>query len=221
MRPTDSHIITRARSILPLIGRSGLRLEGLIWAALISISLSAQVTDGELFRAYQREDMSVWKEYLSSNPITSNPLTPNPLLYEYGLCGYMVDRERSAAKSYVQRFRQHVEEAREVLPAGHYEMYMSAVYVYELQLKESLRPIKAMSLAKQATKLAPNDPLVLSYYGTCLFYAPKPFGSKSEALEWFTKAKRYFVGDEWQYCWVREANEMYIRQCKEKLKVKR
>ena len=209
MRPTDSHIITRARSILPLIGRSGLRLEGLIWAALISISLSAQVTDGELFRAYQREDMSVWKEYVNKKV---------HLLYEYGLCGYMVDREKDAAKSYVQRFRKHVEEAREVLPAGHYEMYMSAVYVYELRLKESIHPVKAMSMATQATKLAPNDPLVLSYYGTCLFYAPKPFGSKREALEWFTKAKRYFVGDEWQYCWVREANEMYIRQCKEKIK---
>ena len=103
------------------------------------------------------------------------------------------------------------------MPAGHYEMYMSAVYVFELRLHESVHPIKAMSLAKEATRLAPNDPIVLSYYGTCLFYAPKPFGSKQEALKWFERAKSRFKGDEYRFCWVREANEMYIRQCHEKL----
>ena len=116
------------------------------------------------------------------------------------------------------QFRKHVEAQKGHLPTGHYEMYMSAVLVYELRLHESMRPIKAMSLAKEATKLAPNDPLVLSYYGTSLFYAPKPFGSKAEALEWFEKADKFFKGPQWEYCWVREANEMYIQQCHEKLK---
>ena len=97
-------------------------------------------------------------------------------------------------------------------------MYMSAVYVYELRLKASIHPFKAMSLAKEATRLAPNDPLVLSYYGTCLFYAPQPIGSKQEALTWFEKAEKFFHAPQWKYCWVREANEMYINQCKEKLK---
>ena len=73
-------------------------------------------------------------------------------------------------------------------------------------------------MAKQGTQLAPKDPLVLSYYGTCLFYAPKPFGSKAEALEWFEKADTLFRAPQWQYNWVREANTMYINQCKEKLK---
>ena len=104
------------------------------------------------------------------------------------------------------------------MPVGHYEMYMSAVYVYELRLKESIHPVKAMQLAKEATRLAPNDPLVLSYYGTCLFYAPKPFGSKQEALQWFLKARTHFAEPKYRFCWAREANEMYIRQCHEKLK---
>ena len=95
---------------------------------------------------------------------------------------------------------------------------MSAVYVYELRLHESIHPVKAMNLAKEATRLVPNDPLVLSYYATCLFYAPKPFGSKQEALRWFEKADRLFEGDEWKYCWVRDATRMYILQCQEKLK---
>ena len=96
-------------------------------------------------------------------------------------------------------------------------MYLSAIYVYELRLKESIHPIKAMSLAKEATRLAPEDPIVLSYYGTCLFYAPKPFGSKQEALIYFKRAEANFHASEWDYCWIREATLMYIRQCQEKL----
>ena len=152
----------------------------------------------------------MWKEYADNNV---------DLLYEYGYCGYIVSLDKEAAMPYVKQFRTHTEAAKGKLPPGHYEMYMSAVYIYEYQLRESFHPVKAMSLAKEATRLAPNDPLVLSYYGTCLFYAPKPIGSKSEALKWFSKAQTYFKNEEWRFCWVREANEMYIQQCQEKLKM--
>jgi len=195
MRPTDSHFAARARQV--------------ILALCISISLSAQTTDRDLLRAYQREDMTTWQAYVDT--------TVN-LLYEYGFCGYIVSKDKEAAKPYVHRFREHVEAQRKQLPRGHYEMYLSAVYVYELRLKESIHPIKAMNLAKEATRLAPNDPLVLSYYGTCLFYAPQPFGSKKEALEYFERADQLFQAPKWKDCWVREATEMYIRQCQEKLK---
>lgn len=193
-------------------------------------------TDSILFDAYQREDMSVWQEYI--NRLSNDQrLTTNDLLYEYGFCGYIVAEAKKEggeyllpeAKRYVQQFknevnRTHAAEKSPIsnlqsqLPAGHYEMYMSAVYVYELRLHESIHPVKAMNLAKEATRLVPNDPLVLSYYATCLFYAPKPFGSKQEALRWFEKADRLFEGDEWKYCWVRDATRMYILQCQEKLK---
>lgn len=201
MRPTNSHIAARARQI--------------ILALCISLSLSAQ-SDRDLLVAYQKQDMTVWKEYLES--LNTNSLTTNSLLYEYGYCGYLLEYDRAHATPYISRFRAHVQAQKDNLPKGHYEMYMSAVYVYELRLKTSIHPLKAMSLAKQATKLAPKDPLVLSYYGTCLFYAPKPFGSKEEALEWFEKADALFRSPQWQYCWVREANTMYIEQCKEKIK---
>ena len=202
MRPTDSHLIARARQV--------------ILALCISFSLSAQVTDRELFDAYQREDMSLWKVYVDS--LNTHSLNTNSLLYEYGYCGYVLEYDKPHATPYISRFRAHVQAQRENLPPGHYEMYMSAVYVYELRSKISIHPLKAMSLAKEATKLAPNDPLVLSYYGTCLFYAPKPFGSKKEALEWFERAEQYFRAPQWKDCWVRAANTMYIDQCKEKLK---
>ena len=210
MRPTDTHIITRARQVIA--------------ALCICISLSAQVTDRDLFDAYLKEDMSVWKEYIDNLSTFHTALADrqnfqlSALLYEYGYCGYIVSADKEAAKPYVRRFKEHIEARKANLPKGHYEMWMSAVLVFELRLKESIHPIKAMSLAKEATKLAPNDPVVLSYYGTCLFYAPKPFGSKAEALEWFEAAQARFGGDEWKYSWLREANEMYINQCREKLK---
>ena len=191
--------------VLPFIGRAG---EGF---------------DKRLFDAYRQENMSAWQEYIES--LQPSAVSSQTLLYEYGYCGYIVAEAKKEgkealmpeAKRYVQQFREHVEAQKGKLPAGHYEMYMSAVMVYELRLHVAMRPIKAMSLAKEATKLAPEDPLVLSYYGTSLFYAPKPFGSKSEALEWFEKAASYFKDAQWEYCWVREANEMYIKQCRDKL----
>ena len=201
MRSTDSHFASRTRQV--------------ILALCISLSLSAQ-SDRDLFDAYQREDMSVWQTYVDT--LNINSLNISSLLYEYGFCGYIVDRDKANALPYVQQFRKHIEAQKSQMPPGHYEMYMSAVYVYELRLKESIHPIKAMSLAKEATKLAPEDPLVLSYYGTCLFYAPKPIGSKEEALKWFERAEKLFRDPKWQYCWLREATLMYIDQCHEKLK---
>lgn len=199
---------------------------------LLSIILAVTMgSDSVLFEAYQREDMTVWKEYIDSynsqlDDFSQLSTFNSPLLYEYGYCGYIIAEAKKEgnealmpdAKRYVVNFKSQISNLQSQLPIGHYEMYMSAVYVYELRLHESIHPLKAMSLAKRATQLAPNDPIVLSYYGTCLFYAPKPFGSKEEALKWFEKAQPLFQDPKWQYCWLREANEMYIQQCKQKLK---
>lgn len=189
----------------------------LLLLMVCSFSLSALdfSADRALFDAYKKEDMSVWKEYIDVQ--RDNIQCTKGLLYEYGYCGYIVAEARKEgkesllpeAKTYVQRFKEHVESAKQNLPPGHYEMYLSAVYVYELRLHLSIRPVKAMSLAKEATRLAPQDPLVLAYYGTSLYYAPKPFGSKEEALTWFNKADQLFRAPQWEYCWVKEATKMY------------
>ena len=221
MRSTDTHTLIRARSVLPLIGRSGFRLGGLIIALLISISLSAQTTDRDLFDAYLNEDMTVWKAY-----VDTVHHTPYTLHYEYGYCGYIVAEAKKTgnetlmeqAKQYVRDFKSEIINLKSQMPAGHYEMYSSAVLVYELRTKQSVHPIKSMSLAKKATELAPNDPIVLSYYGTCLFYAPAPFGDKRKALSWFERAEPLFQDSVYRYSWLKEANAMYIRQCLEKIK---
>ena len=182
--------------------------------------------DSVMLAAYQREDMSVWKAYLDSITNHHSPITNRTLAYEYGYCGYIVAEAKKdgkeallpEAKRCVENFKSQISNLKSQMPPGHYEMYMSAVYVYELRLHESFHPAKAMSLAKQATQLAPEDPLVLSYYGTSLFYAPPPFGSKREALAWFTKADRYFSAPQWRFCWIKAANTMYIDQCKAKIK---
>ena len=196
MRSTDTHFIARARQV--------------ILALCISMSLSAQ-SDRDLLNAYLRADMPVWKAY-----VDTVHHTPYTLHYEYGYCGFIVSKDKEAAKPYVQRFKSEILNLKSKMPPGHYEMYMSAVYVFELRLHESIHPVKAMSLAKEAVKLAPNDPIVLSYYGTCLFYAPKPFGSKEEALTWFLRAAKAFEDAKWQDNWWRPATMMYIAQCYDK-----
>lgn len=198
-----------------------MRAIGLTIAGLcICLSIAAQTifTDSVMLEAYRREDMTVWKEHIDKAFLSPFSSQFSPLLYEYGFCGYMVDRDKLNALPYVRQFRSHVEAAKDMLPAGHYEMYLSAVYVYELRLHESIHPLKAMSLARKAVQSAPNDPIVLSYYGTCLFYAPKPFGSKAEALTWFQKAEPLFEQPKYEYSWMKKANQMYIHQCLEKLK---
>lgn len=192
----------------------------LLLCMVCSFFLSAQdfSADRELFAAYQREDMTVWQAYIDAQK--DHVQSTRDLVYEYGYCGYIVAEAKKEgkealmpeAKRYVKQFKEHVEALKTQLPAGHYEMYLSAVYVFELRLHESLHPLKAMDLAKKATQLAPEDPITLTYYGTSLFYAPKAFGNKKEALKWFEKASVYFADPKWAYCWLREANDMYINK---------
>ncbi|MCR5532269.1 MAG: hypothetical protein K6F10_00110 [Paludibacteraceae bacterium] len=189
------------------------------------MSLSAQ-TDRDMFDAYLREDMSVWQAYVDTLHITHYTLHNNSLLYEYGFCGYIVAEAKKdgkesllpEAKRYVANFKSSIINHQSSMPKGHYEMYMSAVLVYELRLHESFHPAKAMSLAKKAAQLAPNDPRTLTYYGTSLFYAPKPFGSKQEALTYFQRAYDIMQAPKWQYCWLKPNAKMYIDQCQDKLK---
>jgi len=204
MRSTDTHTLTRAWQV--------------ILALCISLSLSARsfVADGDLLNAYLHNDMQVWKAHIDSMSNVQCPMSNHTLAYEYGYCAALMDKDKEAAKPYVQRFRQHVEAAKKTLPKGHYEMYMSAVYVYELRLHESFHPVKSLDLAREAVKLAPNDPMTLTYCGTALFYAPKPFGNKKEALELFIKAEQLFQGKQWYNCWWRPAAMMYIAQCYDK-----
>ena len=211
MRSTDTHFIARARQV--------------ILALCISLSLSAQ-SDRDLLNAYMREDMTVWKEYVDNlNSEAQTTSNSEALNYLYGYCGYIVAEAKKEgnetllpeAKRYVQQFKSQITNLKSQMPIGHYEMYMSAVYVFELRLHESIHPVKAMSLAKEAVKLAPNDPIVLSYYGTSLFYAPKPFGSKKDALTYFQKSARLFRDAKWHDCWWRPATMMYIAQCHDKM----
>lgn len=195
MRPTDSHIALRAQQVIA--------------ALCICISLSARsfVADGDLLNAYLHNDMPAWKAHVD---------TVVDLPYEYGYCAALLESDKTAALPYVKRFKEHVEAAKTSLPKGHYEMYMSAVYVYELRLHESFHPVKSLELAREAVKLAPYDPMTLTYCGTALFYAPKPFGNKKEALELFLKAEQLFQGETWYNCWWRPAAMMYIAQCYDK-----
>lgn len=182
----------------------------LCWSLL---SAGDYTADSRLLGAYLRGEMSVWQALVDS---AAHSPTPHTLSYEYGYCGFLVDCDKEAARPYVRLFRQHTETLRGELPAGHYAMYMSAVCVYELRLHLSFHPVRALNLAREAVRLAPEDPLTLIYCATALFYAPQPFGNKDEALTLFEKAERLTRGKAWHNCWWRPNAMMYIAQCYDK-----
>ena len=180
-----------------------------LFILLLSAGLSAADFTGDryLLDAYLRNDMTVWQAHIDSAA---------DLPYEYGYCAAIMTENKEAARPYVKRFKEHTAQQKAQLPKGHYEMYMSAVYVYELRLHDSFHPAKSLSLARKAVELAPNDPLTLTYCGMALFYAPQPFGNKKEALTLFEKAEKLFQGNRWYNCWWRPAAMMYAAQCYDK-----
>lgn len=200
-----------------------MRIHTLLGAILLTCCLYAQsfVADGELLDAYLQNDMPVWRAYIDATDWESatDSVRAHLLAYEYGYCAALMDSDKVAAKPYVAQFRRHVEHMSKEghsLPAGHYEMYMSAVYVYELRLHESFHPVKSLELAREAVKRAPSDPLTLTYCGMALFYAPKPFGNKKEALQLFLRADQIFRAPQWFFCWWRAAAMMFAAQCYDK-----
>jgi len=187
---------------------------------LVSFSLSAHdfSADRELLNAYLTDDMPVWKAYIDSlAAVGTQDAVLQSLPYEYGYCAAQLDRDKELALTYTKLYKAHVEAAKELLPKGHYAMYVSSVYVYEMALRISLRPAKTLTLAKKAVKQSPDDPMVLNYYGMTLFYAPKAFGSKKEALDLFLRAVNAFEAPEWHHCWWRASAMMYVAQCYLKL----
>lgn len=192
----------------------------LMLIAAFSLQAQSFVADKALMDAYLGNDMSVWRAYIDATDWeqASDSVRRHLLAYEYGYCAALMDTDKEAAKPYVAQFRSHVERAAQapVLPAGHYEMYLSAVYVYELRLHESFHPVKSLELARAAVKRAPDDPLTLTYCGMALFYAPKPFGNKREALQLFLRAEELFREPQWYHCWWRAAAMMFAAQCYDK-----
>ena len=162
--------------------------------------------DSLLLRAFLSEDLSLWQTRIDSG-------APDFLPYEYGLCAFLVDSDRQAAQPYVHRFLQHIESQQSTLPPGHYAMYRSAVYIYQLRLHLSFHPARSYQLARRAVTEAPDDPFTLAYYATWLFFAPKPFGSKQQALTFFLSADQHFNLPDYRFCWWRPMVKLYIAQC--------
>ena len=87
MRSTYTLFAARERQIIVLL-----------LLIVFSLSLSAQdfSADRDLFAAYQKEDMSVWKEQIDVQ--RDNVQSTKDLLYEYGYCGYIVAEAKKEGK---------------------------------------------------------------------------------------------------------------------------
>ena len=185
----------------------------------------AQYSDEQLYNAFLQQDMSVWKEYITT--AQWEQLTGKERLrlinYEYGYIATAIDQKEPEAEQYLAEFRKHVESeyAAGEISEARYCMYMSSVNAYDFMLNKSRlfsAGLQSFKLVKKAAELAPDDPFVLTLKANVDFYAPPAFGgNKEDALSMFLRARNLFVKTEdcktlWNYASLR----MCIAQCYEK-----
>ncbi|MBQ1874565.1 MAG: tetratricopeptide repeat protein [Paludibacteraceae bacterium] len=197
------------------------RLASLLLVLLaVCSSLFAQFTEADkpLFNAYLENNMQRWKNYIDATNWEKSDTQQRLRLiaYEYGYCAATLDVSKKQAAPYVERFRSHVEEMQSKMSAGHYDMYMSSVYAFEIMMGKSAHFISTLKLATSAAEKNPTNPITLGYKANVLFYAPRGIGNKKEALEIFKKCEKLYQAPQWKYCWNRPATLLTIAQCYEK-----
>lgn len=189
-----------------------------------------------LFEAYFNGDMPTWQAAIDNAQweILSNEDKAIILNTEYGFVASLIDEaptgakrnskgkdERTAkAKTYLARFVEHLEEAKDILPESRYCTYRSAAYAYEFMMTKNLSAgIKSFQLCHDAIKADPNDPFALSLVANVDFYAPKILGgSKKRAIEEFEKARDILLTEEqYDLWWNKPATLFSLIMCYEQI----
>lgn len=185
----------------------------------------AQYTDEQLYEAFLHQDMSVWRDFVTTSKWEELSVEERKRLinYEYGFLATAIDRKDPQADEYLSAFRKHVENEykEEHISEAHYCMYMSSVNAYDFMLNKSRlfsAGLQSFKLVKRAAELAPDDPFVLTLKANVDFYAPSAFGGdKEEALKMFTRARNLFVKNmDCTHLWNYASLRMCIAQCYEK-----
>ena len=181
-----------------------------------------------LLDAYFNGDMSVWQSAIDEAQweTLSNEDKAVILNTEYGFVASLIDeaptgaKKRSAkgrderttkAKTYLNQFVEHLEDAKDILPESRYCTYRSAAYAYEFMITKALGAgFKSFQLCHDAIKADPNDPFALSLVANVDFYAPKILGgSKKKAIEEFEKAREILLTDDQYDLWWNKPATLY------------
>ena len=200
-----------------------MRSVGLFILLFVSRLCFAQFTDKQLYEGYLTQDLTSWREYVSTADWENMTAAERTRLinYEYGLVPVEIDRGSSNSRSLLDTYKAHIEAHKGTLTSSQYAAYMSAAHAYEYLLdKSSLlsEGLVAFRLATKAVEEDPANPVALSLKGNVDFYAPAIFGgSKKKALKLFLEAEKIMRHDvAFRYLWNYPALQLCIAQCYEK-----
>lgn len=190
---------------------------------LVVAPVTAQQSEQQLLDAYLNEDMSVWKAYIDASDMQQLPADEQLRLlrYEYGFAAAMLSIDKANAKTYIQRFGEHIEQAKSILSEALYNVYMSAYHTYSMRLTMNVFAHgKAIYKCADAAKEAdPNEPMVWVAQGNIHFYTPKMMGGdKRKALDEYNKADSLFMlQEDCNTRWELHAERRNREKCKEYL----
>jgi tetratricopeptide (TPR) repeat protein len=190
---------------------------------LVPVLCMAQYEDGRLYEAYLAQDLTLWREYITTADWTAMTAEERTRLinYEYGFIPAEADRGSDDCRRLLDVYTAHVEEHRPYLSPSQYAAYRSAAHAYEYLLDKH-RLLSdgwtAFRMAGQALEADSLEPLALSLKGNMDFYAPVLLGGcKKRALELFLEAERQMRKDEhYRLLWNYPALQLCIAQCYEK-----
>jgi hypothetical protein len=189
---------------------------------MVSGMCHAQYSNHQLYQAYLNQDVTIWGEYIASVEWDSVSVEEKKQLlnYEYGYTAVVLGQDKELAKAMLQRYEQHLQSMKDMLPQARYEAYMASIYTYKMALEKGRLISHAKNLfacINRIKELNTEDALALSMLGNVEFYAPT--GSKKRALEYFQQADSvYSIRAEEYEQWNHQAVKLTIEQCREKLK---
>ena len=192
---------------------------------LLSVSslLAASPTDRQLYEAYLRADMQVWKEYIANADWESADAVERKrvLCYEYGLVPYLLSAgDTIASRKANKQYKTYIESAHKSLKETDYLSHKSAAEIYSYVTNDAgiSGAINGWRYSKAALKADSTNPLALYMRANVYFHYPKMAGgNKKKALECYRHAEQIMEEDNtYRYHWMYAAVQLAIAQCDEK-----
>lgn len=169
-----------------------------------SASLFAQTESDEMaYLAYISNNKSLWKQLVSKEQSNYNKAKTNDNLYalllaQHGLLNAtLADQDEDLFDEHYENAKDNIEQLIEAKhEVGNSKAILSAIYGWEMaysSYKGMFLGGKSSSNIEEATKIAPNEPLVWQVYGSSKFFTPSMFGGDTkEAQKAYEKAVKLY-----------------------------
>ena len=197
------------------------RLTGILALLLVGVQAFAQYSDEQLFDAYLRGDMNVWKTFIDQSGWEQLQDTERArvLNYEYGYCGALMNLDRDNAMPYIQQYGRHLDAMEGKLPVALWHVYKSAFSTYVLAVTmRSIMSYKQEIFHHAAEAIASDSSMPLSWgiQANVHFYTPRLLGgNKKLAQIEYERSDSIFTAHaaEHRHNWAYAAQAYALAQC--------